>query len=419
MLPGARVRTVVAMSTDHTSLAELLRASGGRRYAVVLAVDAVGGGLLRPFLLLYAITVLHLRPDEAGLAITAGLLAGLAVLPLVGQWIDRGARSGVVSATLFIRGVGTVVLLVSDHPVTFFAATVLQGMGSQAFGTAHGAVIATLTTGRSRDAALAATRSLRNAGLGVGALAATLAVAHGDGALRWLAAIDSVALLVAGALVLPMRLVAPPRTATTVAARGALRQLTPLLLANLPYALCFAVLEVVLPALIVTHLHQSPAWSAAMFIANTALVVLAQVVVVRHLSRWPRSTVLAASGVVLSLSYLGFWAAGTLGGVAAAGALATICVLYTIGEIMYAGSSTGLVIAAAPPELLGQALARFQLCYGLGVAVAPALLTALLTVGTAVLWLTLTGLTMLAVAAVVARSSSWDSSAAEARAVRP
>ena len=69
--------------------------------------------------------------------------------------------------------------------------------------------------------------------------------------------------------------------------------------------------------------------------------------------------------------------------------------------------------------MLGQALARFQLCYGLGVAVAPALLTALLTVGTAVLWLTLTGLTMLAVAAVVARSSSWDSSAAEARAVRP
>lgn len=38
----------------------LVRASGGPRYAVALAVDALGTGLLRPFLLLYGVMVLRL-----------------------------------------------------------------------------------------------------------------------------------------------------------------------------------------------------------------------------------------------------------------------------------------------------------------------------------------------------------------------
>ena len=50
----------------------LVRASGGPRYAVALAVDALGTGLLRPFLLLYGVTVLRLSASATGLAMTAG-----------------------------------------------------------------------------------------------------------------------------------------------------------------------------------------------------------------------------------------------------------------------------------------------------------------------------------------------------------
>src|SRR6185312_16413195 len=38
----------------------LVRAVGGPRYVVALGVDSIGAGLLRPFLLLYGIDVLHL-----------------------------------------------------------------------------------------------------------------------------------------------------------------------------------------------------------------------------------------------------------------------------------------------------------------------------------------------------------------------
>src|SRR5438067_1024309 len=49
----------------------LVRASGGPRYAVALAVDALGTGMLRPFLLLYGVTVLRLSEPVTGLAYLA------------------------------------------------------------------------------------------------------------------------------------------------------------------------------------------------------------------------------------------------------------------------------------------------------------------------------------------------------------
>src|SRR5690349_17570773 len=81
----------------------LIRAAGGPRYVVALAVDSIGAGLLRPFLLLYGIDVLHLAALTAGLAMTAGVVAGLGCMPVVGRYLDRGARSAAVAASAWAR----------------------------------------------------------------------------------------------------------------------------------------------------------------------------------------------------------------------------------------------------------------------------------------------------------------------------
>src|SRR5260370_39640813 len=73
-------------------LRALVRASGGPRYAVAIVVDAIGTGMLRPFLLLYGIDVLRLTPPVAGLAMTVGIVAGPARAPPVRRGPDRGAR---------------------------------------------------------------------------------------------------------------------------------------------------------------------------------------------------------------------------------------------------------------------------------------------------------------------------------------
>ncbi|MBV6697809.1 MFS transporter [Kitasatospora aureofaciens] len=391
-----------------SALLSLLTAAGGPRYAAALAVDAVGTGLLRPFLLLYGIGVLHLSAGAAGLAMSAGMVAGLLVVPLTGRWIDRGARTLPAAATLAVRAVGALTLLVAGGLTGFTAAAVLIGVGSQSWPATHAAVVSTLTEGRLRDAALAAGRSLRNAGLGAGALLATLVVTGGAGAIRVLAGVTGAACLGAAVLVHSLRVTAPraavgPWEPSEEAAgpRDPMRRITLLSVANLPYAFCFDILEVALPALLVLHLQASPAWSSGVFVGNTVLVIALQLALVLRLATRPRRVVMAAAGVALALSYLGFWAAGSLGGTPGAAGIAVVSVLFTLGEILYTGSGTALVTASAPPALLGRALARWELSMGVGRAAAPAVLTALLAAGPGVLWPALAAATLLGALAVL------------------
>ncbi|HEX8867039.1 MAG TPA: MFS transporter, partial [Lentzea sp.] len=189
------------MATKISSRA-LVRASGGPRYAVALAVDALGTGLLRPFLLLYGVMVLNLSASATGVAMTAGIVAGLVCMPAVGRWLDQGARSTVVAASMLVRVLGVVLLVAAPagHVWLFATAALFLGIGNQAWPAAHSALVATISHGRERDAALAGGRALRNAGLGVGALVATACLAGGTTALQALAVVTGLAYLVAAAL---------------------------------------------------------------------------------------------------------------------------------------------------------------------------------------------------------------------------
>jgi MFS family permease len=391
------------MATTKIRPRAIVRASGGPRYAVALAVDALGTGMLRPFLLLYGVTVLGLSAAATGIAMTVAIVAGLVCMPVVGRWLDRGARSTVVAASMLVRALGVALLLTTPTGDVwlFAAATLLLGIGNQAWPAAHAALVATVAEGRERDAALAGGRALRNAGMGVGALLATACLAGGTAALQALAAVTGLAYLAATALAWSVHLRARPTTGPQTD-DGPAPRMRALLGANVIYVFCLNVPEIALPLILVTQLHASPMWSAAIFVANTVLVVTLQVPVTVLLSRFSRRTVLALSGVVIAVSYLGFLAATALGHGWAAPAVAAVSVVCTIGEIIYAGSATALVTAIAPAHVLGRALARFQLSTGFGLAVSPAVITALAARGPAVLWGSLAAATLLAASATAA-----------------
>ncbi|MFI8891288.1 MFS transporter [Streptomyces paradoxus] len=391
------------MATTKIRPRALVRACGGPRYAVALAVDALGTGLLRPFLLLYGVLVLRLSAPVTGIAMTAGIVAGLACMPAVGRLLDRGARSTVVAASMLVRVLGVALLLVTPagHVWPFAAATLFLGIGNQAWPAAHAAVVATVSHGRERDAALAACRALRNAGLGVGALIATAGLAGGATALRALAAVTGLACLAAAALAWSVRLRARPAAAPDDdTGHGPAPRMRALLAANVVYVFCLNVPEIALPLILVTRLHASPVWSAAVFVTNTVLVVALQVPVTVLMSRFARRTALVLAGLVLTASYLGFLAATSLGPGWGAPAVAAVSVVCTLGEIVYAGSATALVTHLAPAHALGRALARFEFSSGLGLAVSPTVITALAPHGPAALWGSLGAATLLSAAAV-------------------
>ncbi|RSO04404.1 MFS transporter [Streptomyces sp. WAC 06783] len=382
----------------------LVRASGGPRYAVALAVDALGTGLLRPFLLLYGVTVLRLSAPVTGIAMTAGIVAGLVCMPAVGRWLDRGARSTVVAASMLVRVLGVALLLAAPagHMWLFAAAALFLGVGNQAWPAAHAALVATVAHGRERDTALAWAHALRNAALGIGALLATVCLAGGTTALRALAAVTALAYLAAAVLAWSVHVHAHPAGAAPARDQGnrVAPRMSALLAANVVYVFCLNVPEIALPLVLVTQLHASPVWPAAVFVANTVLVVTLQVPVTVLMSRFSRRTVLALSGVVLAASYAGFLAATSLGHGWAVPAVAMVSVVCTIGEIIYAGSATALVTALAPAHALGRALARFQLSTGFGLAVSPAVITVLAPLGPVALWGSLAVATLLSASAV-------------------
>ncbi|MGW6152177.1 MFS transporter [Streptomyces sp. NPDC055144] len=381
----------------------LVRASGGPRYAVALAVDALGTGLLRPFLLLYGMTVLRLSPSVTGVAMTVGVVMGLVCMPAVGRWLDRGARSTVVAASMLVRVLGVALLLATPagHVWLFATAALFLGIGNQAWPAAHAALVATVAHGRERDAALAGGRALRNAGLGAGGLLATACMAGGTTALQALAAVTGLAYLTAASLAWSVHLHTHPAAISAKdRADGPAPRMRALLAANVVYVFCLNITEVALPLVLVTQLHASKVWAAAIFVANTVLVVTLQVPVTVLLSRFSRRTVLTLSGVVIAASYLGFLAATSLGDRWSAPAVAAVSVVCTIGEIIYAGSATALVTTLAPAHFLGRSLARFQLSTGFGLAVSPAVVTALASHGEAALWGSLAAATLLSASAV-------------------
>jgi hypothetical protein len=392
-------------------LRALVRATGGPRYAVAISVDAVGSGMLRPFLLLYGINVLRLAPPVAGLAMTVGVAAGLISTPLMGRWLDRGVRSAAVAASMFVRVIGTALLMAvpAGSAATmwvFIAASLVFSVGNQTTRVAHAALIATVSTGRERDAALAASYSVRNAGLGLGALVTTVGLAGGTAALRQLAIATAAAYLVATFLTWSVRMRADRQAgAARDAAPGAdgVPPMGGLMAANFVLVFVLSVPEIALPLVLVAVLHAAAVWAAAVFVANTVLVVALTVPVTAWMARYSRQTALAVSGIVIAVSYLGFLGAAALGHGWAAPAIAAVSVLSTLGEIIYAGSSTALVVAMAPEAVLGRALGRFALSRGLSLAVAPAVITTLAAHGEAALWLPLAAATLLSAAAVTRR----------------
>jgi hypothetical protein len=109
---------------------------------------------------------------------------------------------------------------------------------------------------------------------------------------------------------------------------------------------------------------------------------------------------------VISVSYLGFLGSAELPHRWAVPAIVGVSGLSTLGELIYAGSATALVAAAAPGRELGRAVAPFQLSTGFSLAIAPAIITALAARGPAALWIPLAVATLVAAAGVAGRRSS-------------
>lgn len=396
MLPS-RTRTTAPTSTT--------RLPGEKAMLGAMAVDAVGSGMYVPFSLVFFHHITGLSFAVVGAVLTVVGLIGMAALPLAGTAVDRYGARRVQLLLYAVRGTGFALYPLATALPAFAAVALGTAFGDRAFPAVQQSWIGEVAAGSDRDRLQAASRALRNGGLGAGALLASLVVTlagdRGFIAAAWLnAASFGVAWLLMRRVHAPAR---PAAVAPPVAKSGgagyrtvfADRPFLALTGANFLTALGYSALAVLFPLFIAGSLHGAQSLTGAAFTVNTVLCALGGVHVARLTRRGgTRRTRAAALGAVLfAAAFAGLALLATVrphAGWAAAGLLLALVTLYTAAETVHNPAASSLAVAAAPEALRGRYMAAYQLSWSLASILAPSLFTALTAADARLPWLLLT-----------------------------
>ncbi|MFC4497581.1 MFS transporter [Streptomyces ovatisporus] len=363
-----------------------------RRIQCGNALAAFGNGFTAPFLFVYASRVRSLGEGTAGAVMAVFAVAALAVLPFTGRVIDRRGPMPVAYLGSLLGVVGALGFAVSESASAVLASSALMGAGVAVLQPALATMIVACSGAATRSRAFATQFFLNNLGLGVGGLFGGLMVDEHRPATFTLLFVIEAAMFVVLAVVLATVRLPLPRTAHGSRAvpqeagpapkaggdwHALMHDRSMVLLCVLGFVLffaCYGQFESGLSAYAVEVTRISPATLGMALAANTAVIVLAQYVVLRMVERRRRSRVVALVGVIWAVAWV---AAGASGLVHGTQAVATALIigtyaLFGLGETMLSPTVAPLVADLAPARLMGQYNSAFALVKQLALAVGPA-----------------------------------------------
>jgi MFS family permease len=336
--------------------------------------NAFGNGVVFPFLLIYLHNVRGIALGPAGLVLAvvsvAGLAAGLASGPLV----DRTGPRTVLVGSMIISAVGYGGFAFVHGVVPAALVGALAGIGNGSFWPSHAALVAALTERETRHNAYAMQRVLNNLGIGVGGVVGGLiaTTAH-PGTYQVLFAIDALTFgsyLVALAFVpSPVRAVhdePPPRGGYRLVLRHKTFLAYIVLNASL-VALGFSLLGDIFPAFAKNVAHVDERGIGLCFLANTLVIVVAQMPVAKWLEGRRRMAAYAVEGAIWAVAWLIVFAGGwwlTRSGATVVFALALA--VFGIGECFHGTVQNALIADLSKPGLLGRYLALNGFGFQLG-----------------------------------------------------
>jgi MFS family permease len=386
---GPLRRALAGMTSD------LLPASGpSRRVALSQVGDALGFGVNVLALPLFLMQIIHLPPLQVGLAFSIGGLTGVWAGILIGHLADRRGLRGVLVCMYLFHFVVAVLAPFVNSLGTAAALVCLTSFAFEGSRAVRHAVIARLG-GSERARFRAQLRSISNIGMALGSVLAGLAVQLDTWLSYSLALWTKAAMLLLAACLqstLPqMQPLALERdegagqdgkeqssTGLETTQSVALRDLPYVTMSMLNAALHMSgqILTLALPLWIASR-KVAPGWtSSALLLFNTMIVVVLQVRMTRHIdsaSAAARSWVLA--GRALLLSCLLIAVTNAVSPAWAVVLLFTAIAMFTAAEMWHAAGSFELALSLAPAHAQAQYQGVFNLGEGLGVALAPTLLT--------------------------------------------
>jgi MFS family permease len=416
--PSRRARLLASLRPGLPRAVQTLQVGG--------VLNALGNGLVTPFLLIYLHQVRGIGLGLAGLIVGTTALVSIVVTPVAGALADHIGPRTTLFVALGALSLGFAGYALVDVAAEGFAAAAVAGIGNGLFWPSQSALIASLTTREERGAAFAMQRVTMNLGIGVGAmLGGFIADTAHPGTFQLLFAGDALTfVLYAGMLT---RVPAPPRLTMPHHGppgtyRDVLRNRIFLGVLGINVVLVtagIAQLEV-LPAFVTAHAGMSESGVGWIFFVNTVVVVALQMPLARVMAGHRRMPSLAAVAVLWAAS----WAlvpvvADGFSGAQATVLLAAVLALFAVGECFHGVVQAPLVTDLADPRLIGRYMALSALSWNLAFSAGPALGAAVLGQAPNVVWIGAAAILLLGGVAAMALEPSLPSAVRRSPKARP
>ncbi|WP_229818652.1 MULTISPECIES: MFS transporter [Streptomyces] len=357
-----------------------------RRIQAGSALSAFGLGFTVPYLYVYVAQVRDLGATTAGSVLAVFAMAALAVLPFSGRAVDRRGPVPVLLVAAVLAALGALGMGLSGSVATVVGSAALLGAGTAVMQPALATMIVWCSDPVGRTRSFAMQFFLQNLGLGVGGLIGGQLVDESrPGSFLLLFSIEAAMFLVLAGIVLTVRMPGSPalQGARPAASKGggvrallghkAMVQLC--VLGFVLFFACYGQFESGLAAYGTEAAGIEPSTLGIALAANTAVIVVAQFVVLRFVERRRRSRVIAAVGLIWTVAWViaGYAGLGHGSQTMATAAFVSTYALFGLGEAMLSPTVAPLVADLAPEAMVGQYNSAFALVKQLALAVGPAL----------------------------------------------
>ena len=361
------------------------------------AVAALGTGLILPLTLIYLHEVRGIRLPVVGILLALQAAVGLVAVPFAGSLMDRIGARKILAVTLIGQAVGSAGLAWTHNVPTAIPVMIVFGASTAPRFPAFMTLLAGLSPRPDeQQRAFAVNFTVLNAGIGIGGgIGAAVASVHHPATFQVMFLGNAVCCLLFTLVLARLPNVQPQHSphAAKVGYRDVLanRPLLAVVVATLVLAFTgYAALDAGLPAFATVEAHAPVRIVALALTVNTALIVIAQLFVLRLVRVLRRSRALAMIGLIWAVSWAIFGLAGLgLPYDARIACILGFAALFGLGETFMAPTISPLVNSLADDQTRGRANALSTGAYSLAFVVSPTISTGMIAAGLAGLWIAL------------------------------